>query len=152
MFYLASNNNNNTNNNGDNSTYIKQKKNYFILKECHGIVQIIILLKGLALCPPSRVFHSPFRQANEYQETSLCLASGCAEVIQTQPLLKTSSSLLWVCKPFTKQLKTQNRCSKNKQRGEGLHRGMRLKWDLGRRENWDGWTKGRRGFQAKGRI
>lgn len=44
---------------------ILNKGNYFILKRYRGLVQIIILLKGLTLYPFSRVFYSPFRQINQ---------------------------------------------------------------------------------------
>lgn len=44
---------------------VLNKGNYFILKRCHCLVQIIILLKELTLYPISKVFYSPFRQINQ---------------------------------------------------------------------------------------
>lgn len=44
---------------------VLNKGNYFILKRCHSLVQVIILSKELTLYPISRVFYSPFRQINQ---------------------------------------------------------------------------------------
>lgn len=41
---------------------VLNKGNYYLLKRCHSLVQIIILLKELTLYPISRVFYSPFRE------------------------------------------------------------------------------------------